>query len=309
MDGIILCNKPKGITSNQIVRNISKKFNIKAGNTGILDYAAEGLLIIVIGKATRFTSFFQNLDKKYIAVGELGKETDTCDINGDIVKEAKVDIEKDMLIEIIKSFEGHYLMVPPKYSSKKINGKRAYRYALKGVEIELKPINVKINEINIIEINLPFFTIFVNCSSGTYIRSLIRDIGEKSNCFAYMYKLTRVSIGDFSISNSIEYEKLINLSYDEFYRLIIPISKALYFFPAFIIENFQIKNFKNGQKIKINQSEKIFKEEIIRKNNEGNFILSNLDDKLVKVIDINDNLIGLGILEEGFQIQPKIVLK
>lgn len=328
MDGIILCNKPKGITSNKIARNISKKFNIKVGNTGILDFAAEGLLILVIGKATKFTSYFQNLDKEYIAVGELGKLTDTYDINGDIIKEAKVNIKKEKLNEIIKNFEGDYKMVPPPYSSKKINGKRAYKYALKGNDIELRPVNVKIYKIDILEENIPFFKIKVNCSTGTYIRSLIKDIGEKTGCLAYMYSLKRVSIGKFTLSNSIDYEKIMSLSFEEFSKIIINLNDSLYFFPQINILEIETKKFKNGQKIKIEN--KIYNNKETKFNNELNTIdnikelednkykissclkgfenIKKQQDQLIKVLDKNNNIIGLGILNDKDEIQPKIVL-
>lgn len=321
MDGIILCNKPKGITSNKIARNISKKYGIKVGNTGILDFAAEGLLILVVGKATKFTSYFQNLEKVYIAVGELGKETDTYDINGDIVKEAKVNIEKDKLYEIIKSFEGDYKMIPPPYSSKKVNGKRAYRYALKGKDIKLNSVNVKLYRIDILKLNIPFFMIKVKCSTGTYIRSLIKDIGEKSSCFAYMYSLQRESIGKFSISNSIDYEKIMNLSFEEFNKTIINLNDALYFFPKINIMATDAKRFKNGQKIKTEVEKRnyieynkyhISEEMVDFKNNKDT---DNKNEKnkeeliqLIKVLDKDNNLIGLGIINDEGEIQPKIVL-
>lgn len=286
MDGILLCNKPSGITSNKIARNVSKKFNIKVGNTGILDMSAEGLLVLLIGKATRFTQFFQNLDKEYIAIGELGKETDTCDRNGKIIKQTDVNIDKNKLYEIIKSFEGKYNMIPPKYSSKKINGKRAYKYALKGKEIELKPVVVDIYNIEIININLPFFEIKVNCSSGTYIRSLIKDIGIKSQSFAYMYSLLRTKVGEFSIEQSIKYEEILSLPQLELTKNLIPLEKSLYFFDKIIIDENKVKMFKNGQKMSYRSS---------------------INNSLVKVLNEKNEFIGLGLIENN-TVYPKIVL-
>ncbi len=299
MNGILFCKKPTQITSNKIVRNIAKKYKIKAGNTGILDYAASGLLVILVEKGTKFTQFFQNLDKEYIAIGELGKETDTYDINGNIIREKNVDIDEETLINIIKSFKGKQLIIPPIYSSKKVDGKRAYKYALKGENINLKPIEVEIYDIEVLNVNLPFFTIKVHCSSGTYIRSLIKDIGEKANTFAYVYSLERTKIGKFSINDSIEYEKLINFSEEQFRNSIIPIEKALYFFPEYLIEIDNVNRFKNGQKI------------IFNKYNFKQFVDNEINLKYyknyLKIFDNKKNFLGLASLDNGF-IQPKLVL-
>lgn len=299
MDGILLCNKPEGITSNKIARNIAKKFNIKVGNTGILDLAAEGLLILVIGKGTKFTQYFQNLDKEYFAIGELGKETDTYDKNGDIINESPININKESLEKIIKSFEGKISLIPPSYSSKKINGKRAYKYALKGEEIHLKPIEVEIYSIDIIDINLPFFSIKVNCSSGTYIRSLIKEIGIKSRSYAYMCSLKRTKIGDFSINDSIDYDLILQLDINQIKEKIIPLEKALYFFQSIKIEKEQINKFKNGQKIILNLNDNSILDKKLDK------IIH--DNSLIKILDSDGKLIGLGKMEENLKIQPVLV--
>ncbi|MFN3412240.1 MAG: tRNA pseudouridine(55) synthase TruB [Exilispira sp.] len=313
MDGIILCNKPTGITSNKIVRNLSKKFKIKAGNTGILDLSAEGLLIIVIGKATKFTQYFQNLDKEYIATGELGKETDTLDKNGKIVKTASISVNEKDIAKIIKSFEGKIAMIPPLYSSKKINGKRAYKYAIKKENIELKPVLVNIYNIEIIDINLPYFKIKVNCSSGTYIRSLIKLIGEKAKSFAYMYDLKRTKIGKFSIEDAKDYQYLLEIDEEKFKSLIIPINEALYFFNKIYIDDDDVKKFKNGQKIKIAKTDGIdflnYKNNLFTKDEDNIYFKNSVlkDGDILKIVDLNDNIIGIGIREKK-KIQPKIVL-
>lgn len=312
MDGIILCNKPSGITSNKVVRNLSKKFKIKAGNTGILDLSAEGLLIIVIGKATKFTQYFQNLDKEYVAIGELGKETDTLDKNGKIIKTASISVNEEEIIKIIKSFEGQIYMTPPLYSSKKINGKRAYKYALKKENIDLKPVLVNIYGIEIIDINLPYFKIKVNCSSGTYIRSLIKLIGDKTNSFAYMFDLKRIKVGEFSIVDSKDYQYLLELDEEKFKNLIIPINEALYFFNKIYIDADDIKKFRNGQKIMIDKADQF---DILKYKNKPSDAKNNLyfnnnvlkDGNIFKIVDLSDNIIGIGIKEKD-KIQPKIVL-
>lgn len=313
MDGIILCKKPSGITSNKIVRNLSKRFKIKAGNTGILDLSAEGLLIIVIGKATKFTQYFQNLHKEYIAIGELGKETDTLDKNGKITKTANISVNEDELTKIIKSFEGEIFMTPPLYSSKKINGKRAYKYALKKENIELKPVLVNIYSIEVLNISLPYFKIKVNCSAGTYIRSLIKLIGEETKTFAYMFDLKRTKIGEFSIKDATDYQYLLEIDKERFKNLIIPINEALYFFDKIYIDADNVKKFKNGQKIAIDKTKRsnVIKYNNIAFNEDKNEIYFKSgtlkEGNIFKIVDLDDNIIGLGIIKRD-KIQPTIVL-
>ncbi len=262
MDGILLIDKPKGITSNYLVQKVKKHIkktfneNIKVGHTGTLDFFATGLMILTLGKATKLTQYFQGLDKEYIAIGELGKITDTYDVNGKVIEERKCKIEKEKLIQIIKSFEKTYDQYPPPYSAKRIEGKRAYQLAKEGITPQLKPKEVSIYKVEILDINLPFFKIKVHCSSGTYIRSLIKEIGDEAGCGAYTKELRRTKINGFSVENALPLEKFLRLGKEEIEKVVIPVEKSLPFLPKITLDEGFDFRFVNGQRFKVNFAEK-----------------------------------------------------
>ncbi|RMA97627.1 tRNA pseudouridine(55) synthase TruB [Hydrogenothermus marinus] len=290
MDGIILIDKPAGITSNRLVQKVRKHLkdiyqqNIKIGHTGTLDFFATGLMILTIGKATRLTEEFQGLDKQYIATGELGKITDTYDINGKIIEEKKCNIDKEKLKQIIKSFEKTYFQYPPPFSAKRINGKRAYQLAKKGIEIELKPKKVSIYKIDILGINIPFFKIKIDCSSGTYIRSLIKEIGDETCCGAYVKELRRTKIDSFSVENAISLEEFLSFDKEKIEKNLIPIEDSLPFLEKIILDEGFDKRFLNGQRFKIP---------------------SNLEGK-VKVFSKDNKFLGIGFIKDNI-LHPKKV--
>jgi len=281
MDGILLVNKPKYMTSNDLVVKVKKHLNEKVGHTGILDYAASGLMVLTVGKATRFTQFFQGLDKQYIAEGKLGEITDTYDSQGKVIQSNPVNINQDQLIQVINSFIGEYDQLPPPYSAKKIQGRRAYQLAKKGINPDLKPVRVKIYNIEILEINLPYFKIKVDCSSGTYIRSLIKDIGDKLSTGAYMSDLIRTKIGEFKLEDALELQDIL----DKKEVKLIPIKEALYFFQELELPSTLERAFKYGQKVKLDSELK----------------------GLFKVVNQEGQLLGLGKMEDGI-LKPEIVL-
>ncbi|EDP74248.1 tRNA pseudouridine(55) synthase TruB [Hydrogenivirga sp. 128-5-R1-1] len=258
MDGIVLIDKLQGITSNYLVQKIKKHIkktfneNIKVGHTGTLDFFATGLMILTLGKATKLTQYFQGLDKEYIAVGELGRITDTYDVNGKVIEERKCNIEEEKLTQIIKSFEKTYLQYPPPYSAKRIEGKRAYQLAKEGITPQLKPKEVSIYKVEILDINLPFFKIKVHCSSGTYIRSLIKEIGDEAGCGAYTKELRRTKINGFSVENALPLEKFLKLEKEEIEKVVIPVEKSLPFLPKIILDEGFDFRFINGQRFKVN---------------------------------------------------------
>jgi tRNA pseudouridine55 synthase len=289
MDGILLIDKPVGITSNDLVIKIKKRINEKIGHTGTLDYSASGLMLLTIGKATRLTEYFQGLDKEYITTGELGKITSTYDSQGEILEEKECFISEQKLKEIILSFQKTYLQLPPKYSSKRIGGKRAYQLAKKGIEVELKPKKVTIYSIEILDIHLPFFTIKVHCSSGTYIRSLIKEIGDETGCGAYVKDLRRTKIDGFSIDEAVPFERVLKMDKNEIEKLVIPIEKALKFFPEIILDEGFDKRFLNGQRFKVPTNYPA--------------------DTTVKVLSKEGNFLGIGKIKEGNILQPEKVFK
>jgi tRNA pseudouridine55 synthase len=283
MDGILLVNKPKFITSNDLVIKIKKHLNEKMGHTGTLDYAASGLMVLTVGQGTKITQYLQKLDKQYIAEGKLGEITDTYDSQGKIIQTKPVEIDEEKLKEIIFSFVGEYYQTPPPYSSKRIGGTRAYKLAKKGIEVQLKPVLIKIYNIEILEINLPYFKIKVDCSSGTYIRSLIKDIGDKAGCGAYMTDLIRTKIGQFDLKDALSFEEMLKKNPNEI--KLISLKDALYFLPEIKLNQDYEKRFKYGQKLKVDY----------------------IESKDIKVLNEKHELIGIGEIKDCI-LKPKIVL-
>lgn len=219
MDNIIVINKDKDYTSRDVVNVIGKIFNTKkVGHTGTLDPLATGVLIVCMNKALKVVDLITASDKEYIAKVVLGIDTDTLDITGNIINECKTDVNVDMVKSVLNSFVGKSIQEVPKYSAVKVNGKKLYEYARNGIDIELPKREIQIFDIELIsDIDIvnghQEFSFKVKVSKGTYIRSLIRDIGVKLGCFACMKELTRTKQGKFSIDKSYTLNDIKNGNY------------------------------------------------------------------------------------------------
>lgn len=219
MDNIIVVNKDKDYTSRDVVNVIGKIFNTKkVGHTGTLDPLATGVLIVCMNKALKVVDLITASDKEYIAKVVLGIDTDTLDITGNIINECKTDINVDMVKSVLNSFVGKSIQEVPKYSAVKVNGKKLYEYARNGIDVELPKREIQIFDIELIsDIDIvdghQEFSFRVKVSKGTYIRSLIRDIGVKLGCFACMKELTRTKQGKFSIDESYTLNDIKNGNY------------------------------------------------------------------------------------------------
>ena len=208
MDGIIVINKEKGCTSHDIVYKVKKMFNTKVGHTGTLDPNATGVLPILLGKGTKISKYLIEHDKEYEVALQLGVKTTTADEEGEIIEEKEVlkeSLEQLEIERILKSFIGKIKQMPPKYSAIKVNGRKLYEYARKGQEVEIKPREVEIYNIEITNIQKEKKQIEfkVSCSKGTYIRTLCEDIAEKMRTVGYMKELKRTKVGDFNIEQAI----------------------------------------------------------------------------------------------------------
>ena len=202
--GLILINKPKGITSFKLVNIIKKKLNVKkAGHCGTLDPLASGLMIVLIGKCTKMQDNFMKQDKTYYAEIKMGLKTDSGDLDGNIISQSDWShVTQEKVKEVCKSFIGKQKQIPPMYSALKVNGKKLYELARKGITVERKPREITIYNIDLINFNNDIFSIRVKCSSGTYIRTLAEDIGAKLNTDTVLNNLIREEIGNFKLSEA-----------------------------------------------------------------------------------------------------------
>jgi len=246
MDGIILINKDLGCTSRDVVNIISKHLNTKkVGHTGTLDPSASGVLVICVGKALKISELFVNDDKEYVAGVTLGILTDTLDMDGKIIKEDAVNVTKDEIITALNSFIGVYQQEVPMYSAVKVKGKKLYEYARQGISIVLPKKMVEVKMIELIsdiqyKDDKVYFKIKCVVSKGTYIRSLIRDIGEKLDTVATMNSLIRTRQGNFMISDSYTINDVLSDNYK-----VIEIMKAFSNIPKVVVDDeiaFKIKN-------------------------------------------------------------------
>lgn len=218
MDGLLLVDKPKGWTSFDVVakvRGVIKKSGVnkpKVGHTGTLDPLATGLLVLTLGSYCKRASEFSKLDKTYEVVMRLGQTSTTDDGEGEITKTSDKKPTEEEVRAAITAFVGEISQIPPAFSAIKVNGKRAYKLAREGKEVVIEPRTVTINEISAINYVYPEVTFTANVSSGTYIRSLVRDLGEKLETGAYMSDLRRTTVGEFNIEDAIDMKNVQELA-------------------------------------------------------------------------------------------------
>ena len=207
-EGILIINKEKGYTSNDVVACLRGILHMKKiGHTGTLDPDAVGVLPVCLGKGTKLVSMMTDMDKEYTAVARLCVTTDTEDMTGEVIRRVDLTPEeapsKEEAISALQGFIGGYDQIPPMYSAKKVNGRKLYELAREGVEIERRPCHVKIHDIEVISYSFPNVSFRVRCGKGTYIRSLIRDMGEKLKTGAAMESLVRNSVSGFSLNEAL----------------------------------------------------------------------------------------------------------
>ncbi|QHB17304.1 tRNA pseudouridine(55) synthase TruB [Mannheimia pernigra] len=210
--GVFLLDKPQGMSSNDILQKVKRIFQAnKAGHTGALDPLATGMLPICLGEATKFSQFLLDSDKRYLVTAKLGERTDTSDAEGQIVETKEVNVaEADILVNL-DQFRGDILQVPTMFSALKHNGKPLYEYARAGMTVEREARPITIFELNFIKYNAPFLTLEVHCSKGTYIRTLIDDLGEVLGCGAHVTMLRRTAVANYPIDKMMSYVDLQKL--------------------------------------------------------------------------------------------------
>lgn len=268
MNGVLLINKPIGITSHDVISKLRRKFMIKRiGHAGTLDPFASGVLIIGIGSGSKCLQFLESLDKEYIGTIKLGIKTDTGDLTGEVIEASQVgSLSNEQINDVLLSFVGKQEQVPPMYSALKVKGKKLYEYARQGIKIERKARTITIHSISLIGYNKDDQTLTykVECSKGTYVRTLSEDIAKKLNTVGHLTSLTRTSIGNFKIEDSYHLE-------DDLFDKVLTIKQALSHLKQFkITHEGLLAMVRNGRKVSLN-----------------------IDSNLVLLLDMNDEPIAV----------------
>lgn len=251
MNGIINFFKPKGMTSHDAVNFFRRLLGIKKiGHTGTLDPNATGVLPICIGKATRVSEYFNEMDKEYVGELTLGMKTDTQDMDGKVIEVSHNKVIEGQIINSFNKFKGEIRQVPPMYSAVRHKGKKLYELAREGIIVERKSRSIHIKELNILSNyknkEIIFYT---KCSKGTYIRTLCNDIGEDLETYGFMSYLIRVGVGNFSIENSYGKEYLSSLKKNQVEKLLEPMDLALTHMDKIVVEDHLFNQLINGAKI------------------------------------------------------------
>ena len=279
MDGIIIINKPKNYTSHDIVRKAKKLLNEKVGHTGTLDPNATGVLPLLIGKGTLLSKYLIEHDKIYEAVLKLGEKTDTADGEGKVLESQNVEqsiLKKENIERIFNNLEGKQEQIPPMYSAIKLNGKKLYEYARKGIEVEVKHRTIEIYKLELIKIEDMEIIFRVSCSKGTYIRTLCEKIAEELGTIGYMKELKRIQVGEFNIKDSITIEELENQEIVS--NKFITIEKYFSNYENIVLNERKFQLFLNGVQLTYELKDGIYK---IYKENE--FIgIGTVKNKLLK---------------------------
>ncbi len=292
MNGVIIVNKPTGITSQDVVTEIRKSMKIKSvGHTGTLDPLASGVLPILISKGTRISKYLIDHDKEYIATLKLGIKTSTGDITGDVIETKKVPesaLEIENLKDVLECFKGKQQQIPPMYSAIKVDGRKLYEYARLGQKVEVKPREITIYDIELLDINMESEEIKfrVACSKGTYIRTLCEDMAKELGTVGTMSALVRTKVGTFTLEQAIDLENLKTLLNEEIEsKYFIDIETAFKTYGAINLKtDNELKLFINGM-----------------------MLVKKREDDVYRIYDKDNKFIGLGVVQNNI-LKRDIVL-
>ena len=255
MEGIIVVNKPKGITSFDVIRKLKKILKTKKiGHTGTLDPLATGVMLMCVGKVTKLASDLEAKDKVYIADFDIGYATDTYDIEGKKIAENIIEVSKENLEQSIKKFIGSIKQVPPMYSAIKIDGNKLYHLARKGIEVERPERDVTIEYINLLDFKDNKAKIETKVSKGCYIRSLIFDIGQDLGTYATMTALQRKQVGDYSLENSYSLEQIEEMVLNNDFKFLKTVEEIFSYDKYNLQTEKEFILYKNGNTVKIKEN-------------------------------------------------------
>lgn len=295
--GLLNINKPEGITSRDVVnrvvrilRQVTGQKKVKAGHCGTLDPMATGVLVVCVGQATRLVSLIQEQAKTYRGSFILGQVTDTDDVTGETISECTVDdsVTREQLEAMLPDFTGRIEQVPPRFSAVHVDGKRAYDLARRGAEVKLDPRTVEVHRLELESFDCQSFSLEIECGSGTYIRSIGRDIGERLGCGATMSSLVRTAIGPFGITDAVPLDELTEQNLED---VLLPPAFGVQHLPSIQIDVDEATRIRNGREIQDQRSQ--------------------LDDeRRVVLLTEDDHLVAIGEPGRGRgTLKPSIVFK
>jgi tRNA pseudouridine55 synthase len=285
VNGILLLDKPVGISSNNALQKVRWIYNAaKAGHTGALDPLASGMLPLCFGEATKFSQFLLNSDKGYRVTAKLGETTTTADAEGDTLQVRPVNVTEFELTKVIEQFIGETEQIPSMYSALKHNGQPLYKLARQGIEVERAPRVIRIDSIELESFSENQFSLYVECSKGTYIRNLVEDIGEALGCGAHVTVLRREWVAHFKAEQMVTLEHLVALKEQQAYQalddLLLPVDESLVDYPKIELEPETALYFSQGQAVTVGAIPEV----------EGVFRVYREDGVFLGVAEFNDDL-------------------
>ena len=288
--GVFLLDKPQGMSSNDIMQKVKRIFQAnKAGHTGALDPLATGMLPICLGEATKFSQFLLDADKRYLVTAKLGERTDTSDAEGQIVETREVKVKTPEILTALEQFRGDILQVPTMFSALKHNGKPLYEYARQGITVEREARPITIFELNFIEYNAPYLTLEVHCSKGTYIRTLVDDLGEVLGCGAHVTMLRRTAVADYPTEKMLDWHALQSLAEQQdlalLDALLLPMDTAVAKLPTLTLNESQTQGIGFGQRIKFDNPNRL----------QGQ----------VRLFSHENRFLGVAVIDENNVIRPQ----
>jgi tRNA pseudouridine55 synthase len=258
ISGVLVVDKPIGLTSHDVVQIVRRGTKIRrAGHTGTLDPRASGVLVVLLGPAVRLSEYVSASDKRYQAVIRLGASTDTYDSEGSVTRTSPVEITEEEFESKLEEFVGEIEQVPPPYSAIKVKGKKAYEMAREGEDFELQARKITVYSLELLEWAPPEAVIDVYCSSGTYVRSLAHDLGEKLGCGAHLIGLRRTKSGRFTLRDAVPLRRLRE-AFEEgsWYQYLIPAAEALSDWPSVELTQDEVEAVRHGHRIEAESSSK-----------------------------------------------------
>ncbi|HDR1512411.1 TPA: tRNA pseudouridine(55) synthase TruB [Pasteurella multocida] len=255
IDGVFLLDKPQGMSSNDIMQKVKRVFQAnKAGHTGALDPLATGMLPVCLGEATKFSQFLLDADKRYQVTAKLGERTDTSDAEGQVVETRDVQVDVQDILAALPHFRGNLMQVPTMFSALKHQGKPLYEYARAGITVEREARPITIFDLQFIAYDAPYLTLEVHCSKGTYIRTLVDDLGEYLGCGAHVTVLRRTAVANYPVEAMMDWDTLQVLAAQQDLALLdqhlLPTDSAVSALPALHLNQEQSKAISFGQRVK-----------------------------------------------------------